>query len=345
MTENSVNRRIIVSKRSRFSIPNTGMFSLSSTPKPKPGNGEVLIRTTWLGIEPYLYGRLKPTSSQGMTVPLGGLMVGPTVGRVEISNHPDYAEGEMVQGLWGWQDYHVSDGTGIFNIDPEIPRSSYVLGALGMSGFGAYIAVDQYLKVQRGETLIFGAALGGLGQIVGQLGKMRGARTIGAVSGAKKVRYGMDVLGFDVCIDRTASDFIVRCTQEFSKKGVDCHVMSGTAGVLQLAMPHYNRHARIAACGVMSFYCAAKLPPGPDLTTVVFNDINLKRLSVHGMVTLDWVGTPLHEQFKKEMKAWILGGQINVVEHIVDGLENAPDALQGVFEGRNFGKALVRVAD
>lgn len=345
MTEKSVNRRIIVSGRPRFSIPNTGMFSLASTPKPKPGNGEILIRTTWLGIEPYLYGRVKPTSSQSKTVPLGGLMVGPTVGRVEISNHPDYAEGEMVQGFWGWQDYYVSDGTRISRIDPEIPRPSYVLGALGMSGFGAYIAVDQYLKVQSGETLIFGAALGGLGQIAGQLGKMRGARTIGGVSGDKKVRYGMDVLGFDVCLDRTASDFTARCAQEFSKKGVDCYIMSGTAGVLQMAMPHFNLHARIAACGVMSFYCDVKLPPGPDQTTVVFNEINLKRLSVHGLVTLDWDGTPLHKQFKKEMKAWILGGQIKVVEHIVDGLENAPDALQGVFEGRNFGKAVVRVAD
>jgi NADPH-dependent curcumin reductase CurA len=181
--------------------------------------------------------------------------------------------------------------------------------------------------------------------MVGQLGRMRGARTICGVSGPEKVRYGMEELGFDACLDRTAPDFQIRCAQEFSKKGVDCYVMSGTGGVLQLALPHFNPHARIAACGVMSFYSDVRLPPGPDQTLVVFNEINVKRMSVHGLVVLDWFGTPLHEQFKKEMKSWILGGQIKVVEHIVDGLENAPDTLQGLFEGRNFGKAVVRVAD
>lgn len=345
MVEKSVNRRVIVSRRPRHAIPNTGMFEMTTAPKPRPGEREVLIRTMWLGIEPYLYGRLKRASSQVPTVPLGDVMVGPTVGRVEISNHPEYSKGDLVVGFWGWQDYTVSDGSSISKIDPDIPKPSYVLGALGMSGFGAYIAVNEYLKVKAGETIIFGAALGGLGQIAGQLGKMRGARTIGGVSGSKKKRYGTEVLGFDVCLDRTADDFRARCTEEFSKQGVDCYVMSGSGGVLQLALPHFNRHARIASCGIMSFYSSVKLPPGPDQTMTVFNEINLKRLAVHGLVALDWYGTPLHEQFKKEMKEWIVGGQIKVLEHIVDGLENAPDTLQGVFEGRNFGKAVVRVAD
>lgn len=345
MAESSLNRQIIVSERPRYAIPNTSMFRLTTTPKPKVGDGGILIRTTWLGIEPYLYGRVQPPSSRAKTVPLGEVMVGPTIGRVETSDHPDYAQGDIVQGFWGWQDYYVSDGSRISKVDPELPRPSYALGALGMSGFGAYIAVNEYLKVQRGETLIFGAALGGLGQMIGQLGKMRGARTIGGVSGAKKSRYGMDVLGFDVCLDRTAGDFRALCAQEFAKHGIDCYAMSATGAVLQLAMPYFNLRARIVACGVMSFYSGTKPPAGPDQTMAVFNDINLKRMSVHGLVTLDWVGTPLHEQFRKEMKAWILGGQVKVLEHVVDGLESAPDTLLGVFEGRNFGKAVVRVAD
>lgn len=345
MGQQTVNRRIVVSARPRYAIPNTDSFSLATAPKPTPKDREVLIRTTWLGIEPYLYGRVKQVSSQSPPVALGDTMVGPTVGRVEISNHPDYKAGDVVEGAWGWQDYHVSDGSRLSKVDTDLPRPSYVLGALGRSGFGAYVAVNEYLKVRPGETLIFGAALGGLGQIVGQLGRMRGARTIGGVSGPEKCRYGMEKLGFDVCIDRTAADFKTRCVQEFSKKGVDCYVMSGTGGVLQLALPYFNLHARIAACGVMSFYSAPELPPGPDQTLFVFNEINLKRISVHGLVVLDWFGTPLHEQFKKDMKRWILGGEIKVVEHVVDGLENAPDTLQGLFEGRNFGKAVVRVAE
>jgi len=345
MARQAVNRRIVVSARPRYSIPKINCFRLETSPKPKPGNGEVLIRTTWLGIEPYLYGRVKQVASQNSALALGETMVGPTVGRVEVSNHPFYREGDYVEGFWGWQDYHVSDGTRIFKIDPEIPRPSYVLGAFGNSGFGAYVAINEYLKVQRGETLIFGAALGGLGQMLGQLGKMRGARTIGGVSGDKKRRFGMEKLGFDVCLDRTASSFQARCTEEFSKNGIDCYAMSGSGGVLQLALPHFNRGARIAACGVMSYYSTMKQPTDPDQTLFIFNEINVKRISVHGMVVLDWYGTPLHEQFKKEMKRWILGGQIQVLEHVVDGLEQAPDTLQGLFEGRNFGKAVVRVAE
>ena len=345
MTKSSVNRRVIVSARPRYSIPSTSAFSMDSVPRQNPGDGQILVRTTWLGIEPYLYGRVKQVSSQAQPVALGDVMVGPTVGRVEISNHPRYAKGDMVQGFWGWQDYYVSDGSRISKIDTDIPRPSYALGALGLSGFGAYIAVNEYLKVKRGETLIFGAALGGLGQMIGQLGKMRGARTIGGVSGDRKRKYGMEVLGFDVCLDHTAQDFQTRCTQEFSKNGVDCYAMSATGGDLPLVLPHFNLHARIAACGVMSFYCNVTLPPGPDQTMIVFNEINLKRISVKGLVTLDWFNTPMHEQFKKEMKNWIVGGQVKVLEHIVDGLENAPDTLQGLFEGRNFGKAVVRVAD
>lgn len=285
MAQQAVNRRIVVSARPRYNIPNTDSFSLASAPAPKPKDGEVLVRTTWLGIEPYLYGRVKQTSKQNPPVALGDTMVGPTVGRVEVSCNRAYKEGDIVEGAWGWQDYHVSDGTDLTHVDTGLPRPSYALGAFGRSGFAAYVAINEYLKVKKGETLIFGAALGGLGQMIRQLRRMRRARTIGGVSGDKK------------------------------------------------------------RCGVMSFYSAPKLPAGPDRTLFVFKEINLKRISVHGLVVLDWFGTPTHEQFKKDMKAWILDGRIKVVEHIVDGLQNASDTLQGLFEGRNFGKAVVRVSD
>lgn len=345
MSEESVNRQIIVSERPRYSIPTANVFSLITAPKPEPGDRQVLIRTTWLGLDPYLYGRVKQVSSQAKPVPLGGVMVGPTVGRVEISNHPDFTAGDLVQGFWGWQDYYISDGSRISKVDPEVPRPSYVLGAFGISGFGAYIAINEILKVQAGETLTFGAALGGLGQMIGQLGKMRGARTIAGASGTEKCRFAMEELGFDVCLDRKAEDFPAQCAAEYAKAGVDCYAMAAGGRVFREALPHFNLHARIAVCGLMSFYGMVSLPPGPDQTMVVFNEINLKRLVVRGLATLDWMGTPLHEQFKKEMKTWILDGKIKPIEHVVEGLENAPDMLQGLFEGRNFGKAVVHIAD
>ncbi|WP_029921932.1 NADP-dependent oxidoreductase [Nevskia soli] len=345
MKEGTVNRRVIVSERPRYAIPTANVFSVTESPVPKIGDRQVLIRTTWLGLDPYLYGRVKRVSSQSSPVQLGQVMVGPTVGRVVASHHPAFAEGDLVQGFWGWQDYFLSDGSRIMKIDPEIPRPSYVLGAFGISGFGAYIAINEYLRVQPGEVLTFGAALGGLGQMIGQIGKMRGAHTIGGAGGPEKCKFAVEELGFDVCLDRRAEDFHDRCLEEFGRAGVDCYAMAAGGRVFRAALPNFNLNARIAVCGLMAFYGMVTLPSGPDMTMAVFNEINLKRLSINGLVTMDWMGTPLHDQFKKDMKEWILGGKIRPVEHVVDGLENAPDGLQGLFEGRNFGKAVVRVAD
>lgn len=341
----SVNRQVLVTERPRFVTPTANVFTVVSAPKPVAGDGQILIRTTWLGLDAYLYGRVKQVSSQAKPVPLGGVMVGPAVGRVEVSNHPNFAVGEIVHGFWGWRDYYVSDGSRVAKVDPELPRHSFVLGAFGISGFGAYIAVNEMLKVRAGETLTVGAAVGGLGQMVGQLGKLKGARIITGASSEDKCRFAVEELGFDVCLNRTSKTFVEDVTAEYAKAGVDCYAMSYGGRVFKAALPHFNIRARIAVCGLMEFYGQASLPSGPDLTMVAFNEINLKRLTVQGLVTMDWMNTPLHEQFKKDMKDYILSGKVRPIEHIVDGLENAPDTLQGLFEGRNFGKAVVRVAD
>lgn len=179
-----VNRQVVVKERPRFLIPTTNCFRMDSGPIPVPAAGQVLIRTLWLGMDPYLFSRIQQVSERSKPIPLGEVMYGATVGRVEISNHPDYAVGDLVSGLWGWQDYAVSDGRGIAKIDKTLSRPSYMLGAMGAAGFGAWLAVAKVLNVQAGETLTFGAALGGMGQIAGQIGKIRGARVVGVAGNA-----------------------------------------------------------------------------------------------------------------------------------------------------------------
>ncbi|MGH8596881.1 MAG: zinc-binding dehydrogenase [Gammaproteobacteria bacterium] len=335
---------MVVAERPRYTVPTANVFRLETASVPEARDGQILVRTTWLGLDTHLYRRVKRFSSLE-PVPIGGVMEGATTGRVEVSNHPGFVAGDLVHGYWGWQDYHVSDGSGVSKIDPEIPRPSYVLGAFGISGFGAYVALNELVKVEAGETLTFGSALGGFGQMVGQLGKMKGARIVSGASGPEKCRYAIEQLGYDVCIDRKAKDFEAQIKAAFAKTGVHCYVMAAGGRAFELTLPYLHRNARIAIAGIMTFYAVAQLPPGPDMTMVVFNEINLRGLQVRGLVTEDWLGTPLHEKFKKEMKAWILGGKVKPVEHIVEGLENAPDMMQGLFEGRNFGKAVVRVAD
>jgi hypothetical protein len=345
MDKKAINRRIVVAERPRYTIPTANVFRLTKAPKPQAVDGQILIRTTWVGLDSYLYRRVLSASSYSESIPIGEVMVGATVGRVEASNRPDFTVGDLVHGFWGWQDYYVSDGVDVSKIDPEIPRPTYMLGAFGVSGFGAYVAVTELVKVQQGEILTIGSALGGLGQMVGQIGKLKGARILAGASGAEKCRIAIEELGFDVCLDRTAKNFWPQVKAVYAKGGIDCYVMAAGGKVLQVAMPYFNRNARIAVCGMMANYGMTSLPPGGDRTMVLLNEVILRRMQIRGLITQDWMGTPLHDQFKIEMKAWILGGKVKPVEHIVEGLENAPDMMQGLFEGRNIGKTVVHVAD
>ena len=345
MDKKAINRRIVVAERPRYTIPTANVFRLTKVPKPQAVDGQILIRTTWVGVDSYLYSRVSRVSQYFEPVAIGDVMVGATVGRVETSNRPDFKVGDLVHGFWGWQDYYVSDGMDVSKIDAEIPRPSYMLGAFGVSGFGAYVAVNELVKVQPGEILTIGSALGGLGQMVGQIGKLKGARILAGASGPEKCRIAIEQLGFDVCVDRTGKNFLAQAKAVYAKDGIDCYVMAAGGKVLQVALPYFNRNARIAICGMMANYGMSSLPPGGDRTMVLLNEVLLRRMQIRGLVTQDWVGTPLHAQFKTDMKTWILGGRIKPVEHVVEGLEHAPDTMQGLFEGKNIGKAVVHVAD
>lgn len=338
-----VNRRVVLKERPRYLLPTAPLFRMESTAVPEAGANQVLIRTLWLGMDPYLFSRVKQVSPQAKPVPLGGVMYGATVGRVEVSNRPDFAVGDLVSGLWGWQDYAVSDGSGISRIDGDIPKPSYLLGALGAAGFGAYLAVVDVLRVQAGETLTLGAALGGMGQIAGQIGKLKGARVVGVAGGKEKCRIAVEQLGFDACIDHKADDYAEQLAAAYPK-GVDAFVVNTGGRMFDLALPHMNLRGRVAVCGLMENYAMTSLPSGPDRTFLLLNQMLLKRLEVRGSMVLDHLRSSRYDDFKREMKAWILGGQVKPLEHVTEGLENAPDALQGIFEGRNVGKSIVRVA-
>lgn len=339
-----VNRRILVKERPRFLVPTANCFRMVSEPLPQAGDGQVLIRTLWLGMDPYLFSRMKQVSEKAKPIPIGEVMYGATVGRVEVSNHSDYAVGEIVSGLWGWQDYVVSDGRGIAKVDKSLERPSYALGALGAAGFGAYLAVVSVLDVQPGETLTFGAALGGMGQIAGQIGKIRGARVVGVAGTNAKCRIAVEQLGFDACVEHTASDF----SKQFAAatpEGVDALIVNIGGKMFDTALPKMNFRGRVAVLGLMANYVTPGQPSGPDRTFLLLNEILLKRLQFRGSLVLDHLQTETQAQFVSQMTAWIKEGVVKPIEHISEGLEKAPEALQGLFEGRNIGKSVVKVAD
>lgn len=337
------NRKVVLKERPRFQVPTARCFEMISGPVPQAGDRQVLIRTLWLGMDPYLFSRVKQVSSQAKPIPIGEVMYGATVGRIEASNRDDFKVGELVSGLWGWQDYVVSDGAGISRIDPELSRPSHVLGALGAAGFGAWLAVNDVLRVQSGETLSFGAAVGALGQMLGQIGKMKGARIVGVAGSAEKCRIAVQEMGFDACVNHRADDFPQRL-REAAAHGIDCAVVSTGGRTFDHTLPNMNFRGRLAVCGLMAAYSLTGLPEGPDRTYMLLNEMLLKRLEFRGSLVLDHLRSPRHEDFKREMKGWILDGAIRPLEHVYDGLQRAPEALNDLFEGRNVGKAVVQVA-
>lgn len=335
------NRRIVLAERPRYIIPTANCFRLEKAEMPAPADGEVLIRTQWLGMEPYLLGKVKRSSGQA-PVQLGDVMVGPAVGRIEVSRHSEYAPGDLVTGLWGWAEHAISDRNHIRKLPADLRHSSHMIGALGYSGFGAWLAVNELGAAQPGETVVIGAATGGMGQIVGQLAKLRGYRAVGIAGGVEKCQLAVERFGFEACVDRRSRTF-AEDLKSACGKGIDVYVETIGGKAFNAALPLLNLRARVVVAGLMSLYAAQALPDGPDRTMILLNDVNLKRLQIKGLVVFDYMKTHFSE-FKREMLGWLESGQIKPLENIVDGLEHAPDALQSVFEGRNLGKTVVRVA-
>lgn len=338
-----INRRIVLAERPRYIIPTVNCFRMEQGAVPVPQEGQVLLRTQWLSMDPYLLSKVKRASPQADPVALGDVMVGPTVGRVVTSKHPAYKAGDLVSGFWGWQDYAISDGTRMRKLPLDLKRPSHMLGALGYSGFGAYVALLELGAAKPGETAVIGTATGGLGQIAGQLAKLKGIRAVGIAGGPEKCRIATERFGYDACIDHHSRHF-AEALKAACPKGVDVYVETIGGKVFDGVLPLFNLNARMVICGLMAMYAAGGLPPGPDRTMEVMNEVLLKRLQIKGMVTQDFMGRLYHD-FKLQMISWINSGQIKPMEYIVEGLEQAPEALQGMFEGRNLGKPLVHVAD
>ena len=342
----NANRRVILRERPRYIVPTANCFRLDGTSVPVPADKELRVRTLWLGMDSMLYARVQRVSShQGEPVKLNHVMVGPAVGRVEESRHPDFKAGELVSGFWGWQDYAISDGRRLRKLDFGVQKTSYALGAYGAPGFGAYIALDRLAPPKAGETVVVGTALGGLGQTAGQIAKLKGCRVVGIAGTDEKCALAVSRLGFDACINHESKDF-ARLLMEACPDGIDVDIETVGGKTLEGIVPLLNRNARIAACGLMGtphFGEPAFKGRYQNTMSFLYEIIN-RRISVRGLVAFDHLREKLQD-FHRDMKAWIDSGAIRPLEDVVDGLENAPAAFQDIFEGRNHGKRVVKVAE
>jgi len=334
-------RRFILASRP-VGEPKESDLRLEHIAMPEPGPGEVLLRTLYLSLDPYMRGRMSDAKSYAAPVPVGGVMEGGTVSEVVLSNNPAFALGDIVLGRTGWQTHAVSDGASLRKIDPALAPISTAVGVLGMPGMTAYAGLLEVGKPKAGETLVVAAASGAVGSVVGQIAKIKGLRVVGIAGGADKCRYVTDELGFDACLDHRAPDLPGRLASA-CPNGIDIYFENVAGPVLDAVLPLLNNFARIPVCGTIAHYNDTVPPPGPDKLPAVWRMILTKRLRVQGLLVTDFAA--LHGDFLRDMSQWVKDGRLKYREDIVDGFENAPRALIGLLRGENFGKLLVRVAE
>ena len=338
---NSVNRRIVLHSRPA-GAPTAENFLLEELDIPAPSAGQLLLRTMYLSLDPYMRGRMSDAPSYAPPVAVGEVMVGSTVSRVEVSRHPDYQPGDVVLGYSGWQDYALSDGTGLTRIDTGMTHPSLALGVLGMPGFTAYMGLLDIGQPNAGETVVVAAASGAVGSVVGQIAKLKGCRVVGIAGGADKCRFVVEELGFDACINRRSADLPMQLASA-CPKGIDVYFESVGGAVFDAVLPLLNVHARVPLCGLIAHYNDSGLPQGPDRLELLTRTLLTRRIKMQGFIIFDYYGHRYGE-FHQEMSIWLAEGRIKYREDIVDGLENAPEAFIGLLEGKNFGKLVARIA-
>jgi hypothetical protein len=287
-------------------------------------------------------GRMSDAPSYTAPVAVGDVMVGGTVSRVDSSRHPDYQPGDLVLGYGGWQDYALSDGTGLTRLDARMTHPSLALGLLGMPGFTAYMGLLDIGQPKTGETVVVAAASGAVGSVVGQIAKIKGCRVVGIAGGADKCRFVVEELGFNACIDRRSAG-LPRQLADACPKGIDVYFESVGGAVFDAVLPLLNTCARVPLCGLIAHYNDTGLPQGQDRLGLLTRTILTKRIRMQGFIIFDDYGHRYGE-FSQQMSAWLAEGRIKYREDKVDGLENAPAAFIGMLEGRNFGKLIVAIA-
>ncbi|EGQ8019600.1 NADP-dependent oxidoreductase [Vibrio alginolyticus] len=340
---NATNRRIVLASRPH-GAPTQENFRLEEVTKPTPKEGEMLLRTVYLSLDPYMRGRMSDAESYADPVAIDDVMVGGTVCQVETSNHPDYEAGEWVLAYTvGWQDYAISTGEMVIKLGKEPQNPSYALGVAGMPGFTAYMGLLDIGQPKPGETIVVAAATGPVGATVGQIGKIKGCRVVGIAGGEEKCRYAKEVLGFDECIDHKAEDFAEQL-KNACDKGIDVYFENVGGKVFEAVLPLLNTNARIPLCGLISQYNATELPEGTDHLPLLMGKLLTKRIKVQGFIIFDDYGHRYGE-FAQDINQWLAEGKIQYREHLVQGLHNAPEAFIGLLEGKNFGKLVVQIND
>lgn len=321
-------------------MPDEKSLRLESMPIPKPGDGEVLLRTIYLSLDPYMRGRMSKAKSYATGHEIGDTITGGTVSEVVESNNERFSVGDIVLSLNGWQTHAVSNGKGLQKLDPAEAPVTTALGVLGMPGFTAYVGLLDHGRPKPGETVVVSAASGAVGQVVGQIAKLKGCRAVGIAGAEDKCRMLLEEFGFDAAINYKDAKF-KEALASSCPDGADVYFENVGGDVFKAVLPLLNDFARMPVCGRIAHYNDTELPEGPDRLAQFMGLVLVKRLSVRGFIQFDHLDRL--PQFRRDMGEWVRSGKVRYREDIVEGLENAVGAFQGLLQGKNRGKLVVKV--
>ena len=334
----TINKQITLAARP-VGFPKESDFKLVESPLPTLGPGQMLVRALYLSVDPYMRGRMSSAKSYAASVELGGVMMGGVVGQVVESRHPQFAAGEIVQGMFGWQQYAASDGEGVRKVDPKLAPISTALGVLGMPGMTAYFGLLEIGKPQPGETVVISGAAGAVGSLVGQIAKIVGCHTVGIAGTEEKVRYVVEELKFDSAFDYHSTANYHRRLTELCPQGVDVYFDNVGGALTDAVVRLINVRARLVICGQISQYNLRRPETGPRWLWALL----MKQARAEGFLVFQFADR--FEEGLRQMARWFQEGKLKYRESIIEGIENAPRAFLGMLKGENIGKQLVKVAD
>ncbi|MEG0343586.1 MAG: NADP-dependent oxidoreductase [Acinetobacter sp.] len=334
------NQRIVLASRP-VGEPKQSDFRIEEIEMPELADGEILLKTKYLSLDPYMRGRMSDAPSYAAPVEIGEVMVGGTVSQVISSKNLEFKEGEWILSANGWQGYAISDGTACQSLGMNPENPSWALGILGMPGFTGYMGLLDIGQPKSGETIVVAAATGPVGATVGQIGKLKGCHVVGVAGGAEKCRYAVEELGFNACIDHHDANFAEKLKQVVPN-GIDVYYENVGGKVFDAVLPLLNTSARIPVCGVVSQYNLIEQAQGTDRLPTFISTILRKRIRMQGFIIFDDYGSH-YPAFYQQMSNWLKAREIKYKEHIVEGLDNTVSAFNSMMNGENFGKMVIQL--
>lgn len=313
------------------------IFDIRDEPLPEPGEGELRIRVSHISIDPAMRGWMNDVRSYVEPVQLGDVMRALAVGHVEASRNPKFKEGDAVSGRFGVQQYAISDGKGVTKIDEALASMPTWLGGLGMPGLTAYFGLYEVARPQAGETVVVSAASGAVGQVVGQLAKLKGCRAVGIAGGAEKCRMLSEDFGFDAAVDYKAGD-VAGQLKAACPDGIDVDFENVGGDIFDTVLTRMNPFGRIAVCGLISSYNATELPPGPKNIRFVLT----MRLRMQGFIVFDFIKQ--YGEATAALAGWMKEGKLKFIEDVREGgIDAYPDVLNLLYTSGNRGKLVLKV--